>query len=112
MEGGRLHPRVAESDRDGRGDEGQSGCDVAQPGNHAVSVTDDASPSRRDEGQTPAGESLLVRHANLVRLPHTVFALPFPLLGVVPASWRAPVTWRPVALAVLPVTDAPVAALR
>lgn len=38
------------------------------------------------EGQTFAGESLLVRYVNFVKLPHTVFALPFALLGVVYAS--------------------------
>ncbi|HEX5385320.1 MAG TPA: UbiA-like polyprenyltransferase [Gemmatimonadales bacterium] len=53
------------------------------------------------EGQTFAGESLVVRYANLVKLPHTVFALPFALLGVLAASWRAAVTWRVVALVVV-----------
>lgn len=38
------------------------------------------------EGQTFRGDSLLVRYVNLVKLPHTVFALPFALLGVVYAS--------------------------
>ena len=36
------------------------------------------------EGQTFRGQSALLRHVNLVRLPHTVFALPFALVGVVP----------------------------
>ena len=40
------------------------------------------------EGQTFGGESLAVRYANFVRLPHTVFALPFALLGVLAASRR------------------------
>jgi 4-hydroxybenzoate polyprenyltransferase len=44
------------------------------------------------EGQTLSGQSLLLRHANLVRLPHTVFALPFALVGVVLASYVAPIT--------------------
>src|SRR6476659_8981647 len=44
------------------------------------------------EGQTFAGESLLVRYVNLVKLPHTLFALPFALLGVLAASKVAPVT--------------------
>ena len=65
-----------------------------------------ASSSDRREGQTLAGESLLVRYANFVRLPHTVFALPFALLGVVAASARAPVTWRTSALVVLAFTAA------
>jgi 4-hydroxybenzoate polyprenyltransferase len=50
------------------------------------------------EGQTFAGESLLVRYVNFVKLPHTVFALPFALLGVVVASRVAPVTWEIIAL--------------
>lgn len=44
------------------------------------------------DGQTFRGESLLVRYANFVKLPHTVFALPFALLGVIAASYEAPVT--------------------
>jgi 4-hydroxybenzoate polyprenyltransferase len=47
------------------------------------------------EGQTLAGESLFVRYANLVKLPHTIFALPFAMVGVVLASYVAPVTaWQ------------------
>ena len=47
------------------------------------------------EGQTFAhrGSRWLV-YANFVKLPHTVFALPFALVGVMLASYRAPVTWR------------------
>jgi 4-hydroxybenzoate polyprenyltransferase len=44
------------------------------------------------EGQTFAGRSAAVRYANLVKLPHTLFALPFALVGVVLASRTAPVT--------------------
>src|SRR5438445_10146849 len=55
----------------------------------------------RREGQTFAGESLLVRYVNFVKLPHTIFALPFALLGVVVASYHAAVTWRTLGLAVL-----------
>ena len=57
------------------------------------------SPAR--EGQTFGGESLLVRYVNFVKLPHTLFALPFALLGVLAASRVAPVTLRTVALVVL-----------
>jgi 4-hydroxybenzoate polyprenyltransferase len=53
------------------------------------------------EGQTFAGESLLVRYVNLVKLPHTLFALPFALLGVVAASRVANVTMRTVGLVVV-----------
>ena len=44
------------------------------------------------EGQTFAGKSLAVRYANFVKLPHTLFALPFALVGVTLASYIAPVT--------------------
>ncbi len=50
------------------------------------------------EGQTFAGESLLVRYVNFVRLPHTLFALPFALLGVIAASRHAVVGARVIAL--------------
>ena len=40
------------------------------------------------EGQTFGGASRLIAYANLVKLPHTVFALPFALVGVVLASYR------------------------
>jgi 4-hydroxybenzoate polyprenyltransferase len=58
------------------------------------------------EGQTFAGESLLVRYVNFVKLPHTLFALPFALLGVVVASYRSPITWRTVGLVVVAFTAA------
>ena len=53
------------------------------------------------EGQTYGGESLLVRYVNFVKLPHTLFALPFALLGVLAASLVAPVTPRTVVLVVV-----------
>jgi 4-hydroxybenzoate polyprenyltransferase len=53
------------------------------------------------EGQTFAGESLLVRYVNLVKLPHTLFALPFALLGVLAASRVASVNASMVALVVV-----------
>jgi 4-hydroxybenzoate polyprenyltransferase len=59
-------------------------------------------PYRRTaEGQTFAGESLLVRYVNFVKLPHTLFALPFALLGLLAASVTAPVTARTVVLVVI-----------
>lgn len=58
------------------------------------------------EGQTFVGSSLLVRLANFVKLPHTLFALPFALLGVVTASWRYAVTGRAIALVVVAFTAA------
>jgi 4-hydroxybenzoate polyprenyltransferase len=53
------------------------------------------------EGQTFAGESLLVRYVNFVKLPHTLFALPFALLGVLEASFRGQVTWQMVGLVIV-----------
>lgn len=44
------------------------------------------------EGQTYTGKSLAVRYANFVKLPHTLFALPFALVGVTLASYISPVT--------------------
>lgn len=58
------------------------------------------------EGQTFGGTSRLIRYANFVKLPHTVFALPFALVGVVLASYRAPVTWQLLAWVVLAFTCA------
>ena len=43
------------------------------------------------EGQTFRGTGRLVDYSNLVKLPHTVFALPFALVGATLASYRAPV---------------------
>src|SRR5881275_3309186 len=63
------------------------------------------------EGQTFGGESLLVRYVNFVKLPHTVFALPFALLGLLVASRDHSVTWRVVGLVVLAFTCARFVAL-
>jgi 4-hydroxybenzoate polyprenyltransferase len=58
------------------------------------------------EGQTFEGESLFARYASFVKLPHTLFALPFALLGVLAASFHAPVTPRIVALVVVAFSSA------
>ncbi len=58
------------------------------------------------EGQLLTGDSLLVRYVNFVKLPHTLFALPFALLGVLAASAQAPLTARTVALVVVAFTAA------
>jgi 4-hydroxybenzoate polyprenyltransferase len=47
---------------------------------------------KRREGQTVAGRSRLAAYVNFVKLPHTIFALPFELVGVVLASYTARVT--------------------
>jgi len=64
------------------------------------------------EGQTfaHAGSRWLV-YANFVKLPHTLFALPFALVGVVLASYRAQVTWSVVGWIVLAFTAARFAAM-
>jgi 4-hydroxybenzoate polyprenyltransferase len=59
-----------------------------------------ASPPAR-EAQTFAGDSLLTRYVNFVKLPHTLFALPFALLGVLAAARTVPVTARTVMLVII-----------
>src|SRR6185369_11816892 len=63
------------------------------------------------EGQTFGGTSAVLRHVNLVRLPHTVFALPFALVGVVLASYEAPITVGEVMWVVIAFTTARFAAM-
>jgi len=63
------------------------------------------------EGQTVEGTSRLARYVNFVKLPHTVFALPFALTGVVLASRLAPVTAPMVVWVVLAFTAARFAAM-
>ena len=46
-------------------------------------------PGRR-EGQTFGGESLAARYASFVKLPHTLFALPFAGVGAILASYEFP----------------------
>jgi len=53
------------------------------------------------EGQTFAGDSILARYASFVKLPHTLFALPFAMLGVLEGSLEAGVSWRTVLLVVV-----------
>lgn len=53
------------------------------------------------EGQTFAGGSLAIRYLNFVKLPHTLFALPFALLGVLAASFQTPIRWQTVLLVVI-----------
>ncbi|HEX6308561.1 MAG TPA: UbiA-like polyprenyltransferase [Longimicrobiales bacterium] len=42
------------------------------------------------EGQTFGGGSLAARYASFVKLPHTLFALPFAGVGAIFASWQYP----------------------
>lgn len=68
-------------------------------------------PAEAREGQTLAGRSLIIRYANLVRLPHTLFALPFAVVGTVYASYSAPVGIRQAVLVLLAFTAARFAAM-
>ncbi|MEO5579097.1 MAG: UbiA-like polyprenyltransferase [Gemmatimonadaceae bacterium] len=67
--------------------------------------------TRAREGQTFLGGSSVVRFANMVKLPHTVFALPFALVGVTLASYTAPVTVRAVLWVMIAFTAARFAAM-
>ncbi len=67
--------------------------------------------SREREGQTMGGDSLLVRYLNFVKLPHTLFALPFALVGATLASYRVPVAWPSLGWIVLAFTAARFAAM-
>lgn len=63
------------------------------------------------ESQVVAGESALVKYVNLVKLPHTVFALPFALVGVVYASMAYPIEFAQIVLVVVAFTAARFAAM-
>lgn len=63
------------------------------------------------EGQTFGGASRLVAYVNLVKLPHTVFALPFALVGVVLASYRRPLRLADVGWVIVAFTAARFAAM-
>jgi 4-hydroxybenzoate polyprenyltransferase len=63
------------------------------------------------EGQTFAGASRWITYANFVKLPHTVFALPFALVGVVLASYDTAVRWTDVVWVVVAFTGARFAAM-
>jgi 4-hydroxybenzoate polyprenyltransferase len=55
-----------------------------------VQESDRMAESHRREGQTIAGESLAARYASFVKLPHTLFALPFAGVGAILASYEVP----------------------
>ena len=69
-----------------------------------------AAPPPR-EGQTFAGGSRLALYASFVKLPHTVFALPFALVGVTLASAVAPVRLSQLLWILLAFTSARFAAM-
>lgn len=68
-------------------------------------------PLRGPEPQTFAGPSRVARWASFVKLPHTVFALPFALVGVLLASFTHPVDARVVGWVVVAFTAARFAAM-
>lgn len=73
-------------------------------------------PARRGvsiarEGQTLAGASVVVRYFNFVKLPHTLFALPFALVGATLATYVAPVSIGAVGWIILAFTCARFAAM-
>ncbi len=63
------------------------------------------------EGQTFHGTSAVARYASFVKLPHTLFALPFALLGVLAAAQVAPLTWSTVVLVIVAFSGARFAAM-
>jgi 4-hydroxybenzoate polyprenyltransferase len=67
--------------------------------------------THRLEGQRIRGRGRWVDYSNLVKLPHTVFALPFALVGATLASYRHPVEVRHVVLILAAFTAARFAAM-
>lgn len=63
------------------------------------------------EGQILRGRGRLIDYANLVKLPHTVFALPFALVGATLASYLAPVRASDIGWILLAFTSARFAAM-
>jgi len=68
-------------------------------------------PAAPREGQTFVGGSRVALYASFVKLPHTVFALPFALVGVLLASRVAPVTLAQVGWVIVAFTAARFAAM-
>jgi 4-hydroxybenzoate polyprenyltransferase len=71
-----------------------------------TTIPDSRIPIPSREGQTFEGRSRWITYANFVKLPHTVFALPFALVGVVLASYDVPVEWTDVLWVVIAFTCA------
>lgn len=70
-----------------------------------------ATPRRPREGQTFAGASRWAHYINFVKLPHTVFALPFALVGATLATYAKPITIGVLGWIVLAFTAARFAAM-
>ena len=69
---------------------------MGEPGHHAA-----VTPAAGVDGQVLGGGSRLAAYANFVKIAHTVFALPFTVVGIVTASRTYPLHWRQVALALV-----------
>jgi 4-hydroxybenzoate polyprenyltransferase len=63
------------------------------------------------EGQTFEGTTRLSTYASFVKLPHTVFALPFAMIGVILASYSHTVSWATLGWTILAFTAARFAAM-
>jgi len=70
-----------------------------------------AGQSHTREGQTFAGATRFSTYASFVKLPHTVFALPFAMIGVILASYQYGVTLRTVGWTIVAFTAARFAAM-
>jgi 4-hydroxybenzoate polyprenyltransferase len=71
----------------------------------------DAKLERLHEGQHIRGRGRLVDYSNLVKLPHTIFAMPFALVGATIASYHHPISLRQVLLILTAFTSARFAAM-
>jgi 4-hydroxybenzoate polyprenyltransferase len=63
------------------------------------------------DGQIVGGSGVLVKYANFVKLPHTLFALPFAITGLVLGTYVASVTLATIGWVVLAFTSARFAAM-
>jgi 4-hydroxybenzoate polyprenyltransferase len=63
------------------------------------------------DGQVLRGTSRLVAYTNFVKVAHTVFSLPFAVVGIAAASLVAPLRWSTVALTVVAFSSARFAAM-
>jgi 4-hydroxybenzoate polyprenyltransferase len=70
-----------------------------------------SAPAREGQTFAGAGSSRFIRYVNFVKLPHTIFAMPFALVGVILASYHRAVTVGQVAWIALAFTAARFAAM-
>jgi 4-hydroxybenzoate polyprenyltransferase len=86
-----------ESEIDAEGGAAVPLSQVWRAGSRESSVSLQAAGPRR-EGQVHSGDTLAARYASFVKLPHTLFALPFAGVGAVLASYTHPDRLRPLTL--------------